>query len=220
MRFDLRSSKEICLIFDLDGTLVDSESINAKALIALYEKLPITVEELVCDYRGWKLATIVADIEKRFGEIARPGAQDRYHAAVEALFTTDLRAFDGVKTALQALTYPKCVASSAPKSKIETALHAVGLLEVFGPHLFSSYEVGHWKPDPRLFLHAAERMGYAPENCFVIEDSFVGIQAAEAAGMTPFLFGTAHAYHASRLNFQNYSDLQSMLEAEISRRSR
>lgn len=55
MRFDLKLSGEIRLIFDLDRTLVDSESINSKALIALYEKLPITVEELARDCRGWKL---------------------------------------------------------------------------------------------------------------------------------------------------------------------
>ena len=62
-------------------------------------------------------------------------------------------------------------------------LSATGLAEFFGENVFSSYDIGHWKPEPHLFLHAAERMGVAPESCVVIEDSESGLLAAEAAGM-------------------------------------
>lgn len=67
--------------------------------------------------------------------------------------------------------------------KIRHALAVTGLAAHFGDRLFSSYDVGSWKPEPGLFLHAAERMGFAPERCVVVEDSDVGLQAATAAGM-------------------------------------
>ncbi len=58
-----------------------------------------------------------------------------------------------------------------------------GLISYFDNHLFSSYEVGSWKPAPGLFLHAAQSMGFSPRDCVVVEDSEVGIEAAIAAGM-------------------------------------
>ena len=52
--------------------------------------------------------------------------------------------------------------------------------------IFSAYEVGVWKPEPGLFLHAAGAMGIRPERCAVVEDSRSGLQAGLAAGMTVF----------------------------------
>ena len=75
------------------------------------------------------------------------------------------------------------VASSGPPAKIRQALELTGLAGFFGERLFSSYEVGFWKPDPRLFLHAAKQMGAAPASCLVVEDSAAGVAAAVAAGM-------------------------------------
>ncbi len=58
-----------------------------------------------------------------------------------------------------------------------------GLKQFFGDNIFSAYEVGAWKPDPKLFWVAAEKMGFKPENCLVIEDSEVGVKGGLAAGM-------------------------------------
>jgi HAD superfamily hydrolase (TIGR01509 family) len=57
------------------------------------------------------------------------------------------------------------------------------LLGHFEGRLFSAYEVGSWKPDPGLFLHAAQALGVHPSRCVVVEDSLSGIHAAKAAGM-------------------------------------
>lgn len=84
---------------------------------------------------------------------------------------------------LEATAYPRCVASSGPVTKIRHALAVSGLSAYFNDNIFSAYEVGAWKPDPGLFLHAARAMGFRPEQCIVVEDSDVGIAAARAAGM-------------------------------------
>lgn len=98
---------------------------------------------------------------------------------------------------LRQLDRPYCVASSGPRDKIEHSLSITGLLGYFPGRIFSAYDVGSWKPDPGLFLHAAETMGVAPERCAVVEDSVLGVQAGVAAGMT--VFGYAPAGNASVL---------------------
>jgi HAD superfamily hydrolase (TIGR01509 family) len=90
----------------------------------------------------------------------------------------------GVTEMLVELPYARCVASNGPPAKIAHGLRAAGLEAFFGENVFSSYDVGRWKPDPHLFLHAAERMGFAPAQCIVVEDSNAGLAAAKAAGMS------------------------------------
>ena len=85
--------------------------------------------------------------------------------------------------AIKSLDLPKCIASSGPLKKMRHSLGLTGLLPLFEPNLFSSYQIDSWKPEPDLFLHAAKIMNVAPEACLVIEDSGVGIEAAKAAGM-------------------------------------
>jgi len=72
--------------------------------------------------------------------------------------------------------------------KIELSLSLTGLLRFFKGRIFSSYDVGSWKPDPGLFLHAARAMGVAPRDCAVVEDSLPGICAGVEAGMAVFAF--------------------------------
>lgn len=73
--------------------------------------------------------------------------------------------------------------------EIEQSLRVTGLIEYFkNKNLFSSYDIGYWKPDPGLFLHAAKRMNVKPGECVVVEDSLVGIEAAKRAKMFPVYF--------------------------------
>ncbi|XXY14999.1 HAD-IA family hydrolase [Sorangium sp. So ce216] len=95
-----------------------------------------------------------------------------------------LRPMDGALALVSALSIPFCVASSGPREKIELSLSVTGLSPFFSGRIFSSYEVGAWKPDPGLFLHAAGAMGIPPSGCVVVEDSGPGIAAGLAAGMT------------------------------------
>jgi len=193
----------LCIIFDLDGTLVDSEGLCNQAFLDLLPEIGETLESMVERYRGTKLALILADLGARIGRPLPPNFEATYRARVSELFRTDLRPTPGTIEMLETLSYPKCVASSGPPTKIAEALLSSGLSKYFGDHVFSSYEVGSWKPDPGLFLHAARSMGYSPNQCIVVEDSPAGLQAAAAAGMTAIhylpgsqyseMFGQSHA---------------------------
>lgn len=208
----------VALIFDLDGTLVDSESLNNQAFLDLIPGLTDNVSDLAQRYRGLKLARILADLECRLGTRLGADFETRYRNRVRDLYESDLKPTPGIPTALTALPQQKSVASSAPRAKIEHALSLTGLVEFFAGHIYSSYEVGSWKPDPALFLHAASKMGVAPSSCVVIEDSPVGVEAALRAGMHVLEFkGNAVAQADRHRTFASMSELPTLVhEIEIS----
>ena len=85
-----------------------------------------------------------------------------------------------------AATRPVALASSAHREVIDAALEAAGLTDAFAV-VVSSDEVEHGKPAPDVYLETARRLGVDPAACLVIEDSFNGVRAARAAGMTVVL---------------------------------
>ena len=113
-----------------------------------------------------------------------------------AAFEAELTAMAGIAEAVGLLTLPFCVASSSDPVRLRRSLGLTGLLPLFEGRVFSSAQVARGKPFPDLFLFAAERMGIAPDNCLVIEDSVPGVQAARAAGMRVVGFtGGGHWSH-------------------------
>jgi HAD superfamily hydrolase (TIGR01509 family) len=173
----------LLVIFDLDGTLVDSEALCNQAFLDLLPSLKETVESLVHRYRGKKLSEIFCDIENKIGHALPEDFELNYRQHVTDLFASELKPIKNVPEMLRLLRRPFCIASSGPPEKIKHALAVTKLAPHFGERLFSSYVVKSWKPDPGLFLHAAAVMGFAPAQCVVIEDSPVGLEAAAAAGM-------------------------------------
>ncbi|MEM8702000.1 MAG: HAD-IA family hydrolase [Pseudomonadota bacterium] len=205
---------ETCVIFDLDGTLVDSEVLCNQAFVDLLPELGETAEQLVRRYRGIKLDLTLADLENRIGRKLPETFEAIYRARVAQLFAEQLQPVPGAAEMLETLDRPKCIASSGPPQKIAHSLSVSGLARHFGDNIYSSYVVGFWKPDPGLFLHAARTMGYAPQNCIVVEDSDVGVQAAIAAGMAVLRYGL----HASEepddraIVFNDMSRLKELVE--------
>ena len=132
------------------------------------------------------MADNLRDIEER-GKCTLPDDfEDGLRAHMAAQFEARLEPMDGAGALIEALDVPYCVASNGPRSKMEITLRIAGLLEHFDGRIVSAYEVGVWKPDPGLFLHAAHMLGAAPERCAVVEDSDYGIAAGVAAGMQVF----------------------------------
>ncbi|BAY08986.1 HAD-IA family hydrolase [Calothrix sp. NIES-2098] len=204
--------KHLCIIFDLDGTLVDSERLCNQAFIDLLPFINESIDGLILRYRGRKLALILADIEMRYGVKLPIDFEVIYRQKVNELFEFYLQPVTGVPEMLKNLDYPVCVASSAPIAKISKALNVTNLSHYFGDSLFSSYEVGSWKPDPGLFLYAANKMGFPPEYCVVIEDSDVGIQAAHSAGIYALKYSTEEKAETQNNVFSHMKYLEKRLD--------
>jgi HAD superfamily hydrolase (TIGR01509 family) len=173
------------VIFDCDGVLVDSDRIalriQAERITVL--GLPTTFEDCVRDFLGLGMPGTLRILERRLGGPLPEGWVEELDAAVAAAFRRELRPVDGIVAALDEIDPPTCVASSGSQEKMRLTLGLTGLRDRFAGRIFSADEVERGKPAPDLFLYAAGRMGTAPEDCVVVEDSPFGAAAARAAGM-------------------------------------
>ncbi|SEN32486.1 HAD family hydrolase [Halomonas caseinilytica] len=183
------ASAPLCLLFDSDGTLVDSEILLAEVMGDVLPEygLPFTARQYMEAFRGVRFHDIVAAQQRHHGNLTEDSLarlETSMRTRMQARMREELIAIDGMPDALDALAcYPKAVVSNGPDSKIRCAMVSAGLAHHFGEHLFSAYTLGVWKPDPGLYLKAAEAMGYPPERCVVIDDAAVGVEAGLAAGM-------------------------------------
>ena len=176
------------VIFDCDGVLVDSETISNGTLVEMLAEihLSISLEESSSLFMGRSMPAIIELVEERIGGFVPEGFLEQYYVRMDAAFHQDLKPIPGVIEALDRISLPTCVASSGPYRKMKTTLGITGLLERFEGRIFSAWDVGRGKPFPDLFLYAASCMKTDPNKCVVIEDSFPGVQAAVAAGMSVF----------------------------------
>lgn len=201
-----------CIIFDLDGTLVDSERLGNEAFLSLLPELDISLDALVERFRGVKLKTILTDLEVLTNRKLPHDFEKVYRERSAELFNARLKPMPGAVELLSTLVNPVCVASSGPMDKIQRSLKLTNLGRFFGEDVFSAYEVNSWKPDPGLFLHAAKKMGFSPADCIVIEDSEVGVQAAIAAGMTALHFCEDSRLESAQ-TFERLSQLPALINA-------
>jgi HAD superfamily hydrolase (TIGR01509 family) len=179
-----------CIIFDCDGVLVDSEAISCGMLVDLARPhgLDISHEFAIKFFSGKSLSSVLEYIENKIEKKLPSNFQEIYREKSFAAFKKDLQPVDGIHELLNRISLPYCVASSGPVDKIKLNLTTTNLIDKFAGRIFSAYEINKWKPDPDLFLHAADQMGFHPGECVVIEDSMAGVQAAEAGNFDVFAF--------------------------------
>ncbi len=188
-RFDL-------IVFDNDGVLVDSEPHAHPVLVRLLGEYgwSITLDESRDRFLGTSIAFVRETAERVLGGPLPSTFEERYRDDLFDAYERGLRAMDGIRTVLEQLDVPFCVASSGTHDRIRRSLCLTGLWEYFDGRAFSAEDVVHGKPAPDLFLHAAASMGVRPDRCVVVEDSRFGIEAAARAGMESvgFAFRTPH----------------------------
>jgi HAD superfamily hydrolase (TIGR01509 family) len=192
------------IIYDCDGVLVDSEVLANRVLVDQLagEGLRLTLEECISVFTGKTLDGVVDTAASLLARPLRDTFAADYQTALLTRFESELEPIAGVADAVRKLGEPRCVASSSRPERLEVALRVTGLAPLFQGCIFSAVEVERPKPAPDIFLHAARRMGRAPEEALVVEDSAGGVTAGRDAGMRVIGFtGGAHSApgHAQRL---------------------
>lgn len=177
------------VIFDCDGVLVDTETLANRRLSSWLTEagFAITYEDCRRTFCGRSMKSVQEEVEA--SGVILGDFVNRWYRELPGLFDEGLEAVPHVETAVLALKaagIPWCVASSANVEKMHITLGKTGLLPHFESVLFSASMVERGKPFPDLFLHAAGTMGYAPQECVVVEDAVPGVKAARAAGMRVF----------------------------------
>ena len=173
-----------CIIFDCDGVLVDSEVLGNQVMVDMANEYGANIDIVYAmkNFKGSFLKDCIGQVENILGKPLPEDFEKEYRKRTFEAFKTELKPISGIKEVLQKLEIPFCVASSGPKEKIKWNLEITGLTGFFGDNIFSCYDIGKWKPDPAIFLYAVDVMGYAPEECLVIEDSIFGVMAAKNGG--------------------------------------
>lgn len=176
------------IIFDSDGTLVDSEvpAMDVLHEMAVAAGVKFTREEAHRQFRGVRMSDIAAWISSRLDN--PPSNFDaeftqKYRVASVERFKRDLMPMPGALELLKQLDIPFGVATNGPRDKVSLTLDLTGLLPYVGERIYSAYDSGYFKPDPALFLVAAKELGVEPRYCAVVEDSIPGLLAGIAAGM-------------------------------------
>jgi len=185
------------VIFDLDGVLIDSAEPHAEAWRRLADELGVSVDpaQFLATF-GRQNRDIVPLL---FGADLKPDRIRELGERKEAIYRDLARG--RVKQVQGAVGLVRdcrrnglrlAVGSSAPRENIDLALGEMGLTEEFQAIVHAG-DVSRGKPDPQVFLVAAERLAVSPAECAVIEDAPSGLTAARAAGMTAIGVTTAHA---------------------------
>jgi HAD superfamily hydrolase (TIGR01509 family) len=183
------------IIFDCDGVLIDSEIISARMLVDELAGYGVTIDlaYVIRNFLGRSYPVVMEQIRTEFGVTLPDGFEADYRARLIAAFRSGLKIMPGVKSVLDRLAVPFCLATSSSPARLAESLEMVGLAEHFAGRITTASEVANGKPAPDLFFRVAEKMGVEPGGCLVIEDSHPGVRAARAAGMAVWRFtGGSH----------------------------
>lgn len=186
------------VLFDMDGLMVDTESLATEALIHSAKKQGYDMtEEETFQVLGFTTKSIYEFWENYFKNSDVSGKQlvdDHYKYIENILFTTGPKKMPYIEELLKYLkesNYKVAVASSSNMDHIINNMEKTGLKKYID-EFASGAEVENGKPEPDVFLLAAERLGVKPEECLVLEDSKAGVIAGSSAGakviMVPDMF--------------------------------
>ena len=174
------------VVFDCDGTLVDSEPLSFQAWREVLKRHGYELlDEDVASVRGRSYPDAHGYFASR---VSIPGPEAFWPALSGRLFElleSDLVVFDdAVATArdLSSRGVPIAIATSSPRERLDATLRAAGITNLFDATVAGD-EVERTKPAPDLFIAAAERLGVLAEECVAVEDTPSGVEAALAAGM-------------------------------------
>jgi len=189
-------ARELALILDMDGVIVDSNPVHRQVWAAYNRRFGIETDEALQQRMyGRRNDDIVRDF---FGEHLTLAEARAHGAAKERLFRETIgpvlneALVPGLREFLERHRHqPLGLASNAEPENVAFLLDTARLRPYFRA-VVDGHQVARPKPHPDIYLRAAELLGTSPRDCVVFEDSFTGIDAARAAGMAVVGVGTTH----------------------------
>ncbi len=185
-----RLPRPAAVIFDLDGTLVDTVETRIRAWLALFEEAGIAADPAhvatLIGADGKRLARVVAAAGGVDLDDAKAEALDRRSGQIYATLNTDPRPLPGAVAVVHLLVARDiawAIATSSRRAQVGVSVAALGLSAE--PTIVDGSHVKHAKPAPDLLLQAARTLHVAPEASWYVGDATWDMRAAAAAGMVP-----------------------------------
>lgn len=206
------------IIFDLDGVIVFTDQFHYQAWKKMADDMGIYFDEAINNrLRGVSRAESLEIILERYeGEPLSQAKKaelmesknNTYRELLSTMTPADVK--DEVRKTLAELRnrgYKLAIGSSSKNAKF--ILQQVGLTDAFDA-ISDGTNISKSKPDPEVFLKAAQFLGAEPEECWVVEDAYAGIDAAKNAGMKAIGIGDASSYEKADERIASFSELLSI----------
>lgn len=197
------------VIFDMDGVLIDSEPLwhQAEQVILgglgvdftkppLLQSTGLTTASVIAhwyQHQPWPVLT-PKDVEQQIIAFVAEGV------ANTGIAKTGL---PELLTQIRQRQLKIAVATNSPQILLDTTLTRLEITDFFDARCHLGL-VKHGKPAPEIYLLTASKLGIAPEHCLVFEDSFAGVTAAKAAGMTVVAIPAAHEWQHSKFELADH----------------
>jgi beta-phosphoglucomutase len=178
---------EAAAIWDVDGTLVDTADLHFRAWQEVCAEMgrAFSRADFAATF-GQRNPEIISQLfGERFGDQQIAAIGERKEELYRVAARAGVRPLPGVVSLLQSLRdagFRQAVGSSAPRANLELVLGQLGVARFFDA-VVSSEDTQRGKPDPQVFLVAAQRLHVPPARCVVFEDAVAGVEAAKAGGM-------------------------------------
>lgn len=175
------------VIFDMDGTLIDTERVSQAAWRRAAQDFHIEIpEHILHAFVGCSIPNAMNMIDDEFGDPAfTERLFNRRHEIFDATWEDELELKPGAAEAVAAVRergLAVALATSSVRDRAITSMERLGLMELFDAAVFDE-DIEHHKPAPDVYLVAADHLGVEPTRCVTVEDSFNGVRAGAAAGM-------------------------------------
>ena len=187
------------ILFDMDGVLVDSEPVITEAAIRALREFGVSArEEDFKPFTGMGENRFIGGVAEKYGKPFAPEMKTRAYEIYGQIVDQHLKVYAGTHGALRALAgYKLALASSADLIKVRHNLRVANIPFSTFQAMVTAEDVEHKKPDPAIFLKAAEKLGLPSARCVAIDDAIAGVQAGKAAGC--YTIGVTTAFPAETL---------------------
>jgi HAD superfamily hydrolase (TIGR01509 family) len=202
------------VIFDCDGTLVDSESLTNRIIADMLTEIgiPTTAKASYDLFAGKKFSDIVLHINQQSIDY-KADFETEFRRRSKIVFEQELKPIPGIMDLLRNIKIPMCIASNGPRVKMAVSLKATEIKPFFpDENIFSAYDLQKWKPKPDLFLHAAKKMNTIPSKCIVIEDTISGVMGAINANMDVLAYNPHQDITMKNTSAKNFTTIASLMD--------